>query len=180
LTDLPNRRALDEELARRMAEWRRYGTDVSIAILDLDRFHEINDRFGRWVGDRVLQEVAQVLRGAMRDADLVSRFGGEEFAIVMPATCAPASYRAVERAREAVETVVIELDGEEIRPTVSCGATQALKNDDAAALLQRADAALYTSQFAGRNQSHWHDGFRCLPIVKTVPTEAAPEACATV
>ena len=98
LTDLPNRRALDEELVRRLAEWRRYRAAFSVALLDIDHFKEINDRYGHMVGDRVLHEVARALRSAMRDADLVGRFGGEEFAIVMPATSEPAAYRAVERA----------------------------------------------------------------------------------
>jgi diguanylate cyclase len=186
LTDLPNRRALDEELVRRLAEWRRYDIVFSVALLDIDNLNEINERFGRIVGDRILQEVARSIRACMRDADLVARFGGEEFAIIMPATCEPASFRAMERARESVEEIVIELDGEEIRPTVSCGATQAHEDDDTAAVLQRADAALYTSKCAGRNQSHWHDGHRCLPIAKSPPAEPAAEAaectdeCATV
>jgi diguanylate cyclase len=181
LTDLPNRRALDEELGRRLAEWRRYHMAFSIALLDIDHFKEINDRYGHAVGDRVLIEVANALRATMRDADLVCRFGGEEFAIVMPATCAPASYRAVERAREAVESLVIELEGEEIRPTISCGAAQSRDNEDAAALLQRSDAALYSSKCAGRNQSHWHDGHRCLPIVKSAPADApgSDDECVT-
>ncbi|MBW3600022.1 MAG: GGDEF domain-containing protein, partial [Planctomycetes bacterium] len=86
LTNLPNRRALDEELNRRIAEWRRYRTPFSLALLDIDHFKKINDRFGHPAGDRVLHDVAAALRAAMRDADLVARFGGEEFAIVMPAT----------------------------------------------------------------------------------------------
>lgn len=164
LTALPNRRALDEELLRRLAEWRRYKAPFSVALLDIDRFKDINDRYGHVVGDEVLREVARALRGSMRDADLVSRFGGEEFAILMPATSGPATFIAAERAREAVQKVLIEVDGVEIRPTVSCGAAQASESDDATTLLQRADAALYTSKYAGRNQCHWHDGQRCIPI----------------
>jgi diguanylate cyclase len=172
LTDLPNRRAFDEELARRLAEWRRYRMTFSIALLDVDHLDEINGRFGRKVGDRVLLEVARALRETMRDADLVCRFGGEEFAIVMPATCEPASFRAVERARKAVESIVIDLDGQRICATASCGAAQARDNDDAVTLLQQADAALYSSKCAGRNQSHWHDGVRCIPIEKASPAKA--------
>jgi diguanylate cyclase len=180
LTLLPNRRAFDEELVRRLAEWRRYQAPFSLALLDIDRFKEINDNYGHLVGDRVLRDVALALRTAMRDADLVTRYGGEEFAIIMPATGEPATFRAAERAREAVERVVVEANGVEIRPTVSCGATQARENDDASAMLQRADAALYSSKYAGRNQSHWHNGHRCVPILKETQTLAPTEECTCV
>ena len=78
--------------------------------------------------------------------------------------------------------MLIEIDGEEIRPTISCGAAQARDNDDAAAILQRADAALYSSKCAGRNQSHWHDGHRCVPIIKADPVQEQVEdvECVTV
>lgn len=167
LTRIPNRRALDEELTRRLAEWRRYGTPFSVALLDIDHFKKINDEYGHVAGDKVLRDVALALRAAMRDADLVARYGGEEFAIVMPATTELAAYRAAERAREAVEKLVIAVDGAEIRPTVSCGASQARDGDEVTTLLRRADVALYTSKYAGRNQSHWHDGERCIAIGAT-------------
>jgi diguanylate cyclase len=176
LTHLPNRRALDEELSRRLAEWRRYKAPFSVALLDIDRFKEINDRFGHLAGDRVLTEVALAVRTTMRDADFVARFGGEEFAIVMPATTEAAAFRAVERAREAVEKIAVEADRGEIRPTVSCGAAQVRDDEEMNSLLQRVDAALYTSKFAGRNQSHWHDGVRCVMIANTWAPAAAEQA----
>lgn len=178
LTNLPNRRALDEDLKRRMAEWRRYRAPFSLALLDIDSFKRINDRYGHPMGDQVLHKVAATLRATMRDADLVARFGGEEFAVIMPATTEEASHRAVERARTAVESVLLVVDGEELRPTISCGVAQAQDNDDIASLLQRADAALYTSKYAGRNQCHWHDGCRCVPIEKINAAVETPEnAC---
>jgi diguanylate cyclase len=166
LTNLPNRRALDEELNRRMAEWRRYQTPFSLALLDIDLLQDINDRFGRAAGDRVLHDVGAALRSVMRDADLVARFDGEEFAIVMPATTHEAAHRAVERARMQVERITVAVDGQEIRPTVSCGVAHPGETEDPAELLLRVDAALYSSKCAGRNQSHWHDGVRCAKIAK--------------
>jgi diguanylate cyclase len=175
LTRLPNRRALDEELTRRLAEWRRYQAPFSLALVDIDRFKLVNDQFGHLVGDRVLHEVAMALRAALRDADFVARFGGEEFAVVMPATTEAAAHRACERAREAVEQVAVTVDGVEVRATVSCGAAQAREGEDAASLLRRADAALYTSKHARRNQCHWHDGQRCTAIGKELQPAPAEE-----
>ncbi len=83
LTELPNRRAFDDELSRRMAEWRRNETSVNVVILDIDRFKLFNDRFGHAAGDAVLVEVARVLNTATRESDVVARLGGEEFAVVL-------------------------------------------------------------------------------------------------
>ena len=86
LTLLANRRAFDDELAKRCAEFRRQGRTFSLTIVDVDRFKNFNDTYGHRAGDEVLRNVAKVLRRKMRETDIVARYGGEEFAIIHPGT----------------------------------------------------------------------------------------------
>ncbi len=109
----------------------------------------------------------------MREMDLVSRYGGEEFAVVLPATELEAAKLAAERAREAIAAEPFQFEGTELHVTVSVGVAQARAEDDAAALIGNADEALYASKGAGRKCSHYHDGTRCLPI-GTVPSSGSP------
>jgi diguanylate cyclase (GGDEF)-like protein len=179
LTNLPNRRVFDRELKRRFAEWRRHGTLFSILLVDIDHFKRFNDRYGHLVGDEVLQEVARVMQAMMRESDLVTRFGGEELAVLLPATGAAEASRAAERIRAAVERATVRHDGRALCITVSCGVAHATVDDTTERLIERADGALYASKHNGRNFAHWHDGRRCIPITeRIVETEAALEPVA--
>lgn len=169
LTELPNRRAFDDELARRMAEWSRHETPVNVLMLDIDHFKLFNDRYGHAAGDAVLIEVARVLRTATRGSDLVARLGGEEFAVVLAGLGASQARRAAERMRKAVAATAFRYEGKSLRVTVSCGVAQALTSEDGAALVRRSDEALYASKAAGRNVSHWHDSERCLLLTASEP-----------
>jgi diguanylate cyclase len=174
LTEIANRRALDHELSRRLTDWQRCQAPVALLMLDVDHFKRFNDTHGHQAGDEVLRGVGRVLTETMREMDLVSRYGGEEFAVVLPATDLEAAKLAAERAREAIAAEAFQFEGTELHVTVSVGVAQVRAEDDAAALIGNADEALYASKGAGRKCSHYHDGKRCLPI-GTVPSSGSPD-----
>jgi diguanylate cyclase len=179
LTGLPNRRALDDELARRLAVFRRHGMSFGILLLDVDRFKSVNDRHGHHVGDEVLKGVARTLHSITREGDFMARYGGEEFAMLLGGCSAEEFMQAAERVRRAVERTTIEHDGLNLQITLSCGGAEIQSAEEASSLVRRADEALYASKSAGRNQSHWHDGRRLIAITADgvgCPTANAPSA----
>lgn len=165
LTGLPNRRSFDAELERRLAEFRRKGTPLSILLIDVDHFKAFNDRHGHLIGDRVLGLVAQTLEESTRDSDLATRFGGEEFAVILPDTPGDVANLAAERIRLAIEGKEMLIDRQLLKVTVSGGIANAQNGDVPASLIERADVALYRAKEAGRNRSFYHDGFLAHPTV---------------
>lgn len=164
LTGVHNRRAFDEEMNRRMAEWRRRQTPLSLLMIDVDHFKKINDTHGHPAGDRVLHEIARVLQKTMREMDFTARYGGEEFAAILPATTLRDARRAARRVLEAVAGHRFEAEDCDLDVTVSVGLAEAGPGDDAASLVRRADEALYLSKAAGRNCGHFHSGADCLSL----------------
>jgi len=164
LTGLPNRRAFDDEMVRRIAEWRRNSATFCLLILDIDYFKRLNDRHGHPAGDYVLRHVAEVLATMLREMDLVARIGGEEFALVLPATSAADARRAAERIRSAIASESFHFEQAEIRLTVSLGLAVVAPQDDAVSILKRADKALYAAKRGGRNCAYFHDGRVCTRI----------------
>ncbi len=158
LTGLPNRRAFNEELARRFSEFNRKGTPLTLIMFDIDHFKSLNDEFGHLTGDEVLVRTAGDLSQCVRDIDTVARFGGEEFALILPDTPLQDALLPTERARLAVAMDVVEYDGREVGVTISCGVAELQPGEDVTAVLQRADEALYASKEGGRNCTHYHDG----------------------
>ena len=173
LTLLANRWAFDDELTRRFAEFRRHGRTFSIIMADVDHFKQFNDTHGHQAGDEVLRVVAKTLRRKMREVDMVTRYGGEEFAVILPATSRDDACRAALRARDAIEQSPLRRDGKELRATLSLGVAEVLAHEDAAALVMRADKALYASKEGGRNCVYWHDG-QAMQRVEA-PKAAAPQ-----
>ena len=190
LTGLPNRRALDDELGRRMAAYRRQGTPLGVLLVDVDRFKSVNDTYGHHIGDQVLKAVADCLRQAVRDSDVLARYGGEEFAVLVAGSTNDEFMSAAERVREFVARQPMRGEGIELQTTVSCGVAEASDGEDVASLLQRADEALYASKSGGRNCTHWHDGRRSIRITPaagsdgpvgreaTISSEKFREVCA--
>ena len=158
LTLLANRRAFDDELAKRIAEFRRQGRVFSLTVVDVDRFKNFNDTYGHRAGDKVLRNVAKVLSRTTRETDLVARYGGEEFVIIHPGTGLAEACKWALRACEAVEKSHLVHEGKSFRVTVSFGVAELLNDENASETLKRADSAMYASKEAGRNCVHFHDG----------------------
>ena len=155
LTGLSNRRALDDSLESLFAMKDRYELTFSLCILDVDHFKKINDEHGHLEGDRVLQEVASMIDNCVRETDVVTRYGGEEFVVLMPSTDLQGANIFAERVRVAVD--------EQLQVTVSGGVAQASASDEPQTLLARADAALYRAKANGRNCIFSHTGESVLP-----------------
>jgi len=175
LTGLANRRVFDEELSRRLAEWCRYGRPVSVMMVDVDHFKSVNDKQGHLAGDTVLREIAAILKSAVRKTDLVTRFGGEEFAVLMPESTPGAACQAAERVRKTVQDSPLTYGDKQLYITVSCGAAQFVIGEAINELLDRADQALYAAKSGGRNRAFWHNGKTCQAIgVEESPKSTAP------
>lgn len=151
LTGLANRRAFDDELGRRHAEWERNSTPFSLVILDVDHFKKFNDTHGHQAGDEVLREVAKAMVESARTMDICCRYGGEEFAIILPATEQENATVFAERVRLAIAARAVEHEGKALQVTASVGLAQAQSGDDPKRILRRADEALYAAKEAGRN-----------------------------
>jgi len=164
LTGVGNRRALDEALTSMFAMMHRYEQPFSLLILDIDNFGQFNDEQGRLHGDQTLQGVASLLADAARDTDVVARYGGGEFVVVMPHTDLDGISIFSQRFRERIER--------ELQVTVSGGVAEALDGDTSESIVTRADTALYSAKAAGRNQIYRHDGVDTEPA--RVAISAAP------
>ncbi len=142
LTGLANRRAFDEQLAREVARARRQQLPISILMIDVNRFKDLNDTYGHMVGDDVLIETAKLLRDCVRETDVVARYGGDEFVILMPDTDTDSGVLVRQRILEAVEKVAVRLNREHWRFRLSLGLRCAI-TDATEALVDQADKALY-------------------------------------
>ena len=154
LTGLFNRRALNDMLIHEIERATRYGTDLSLVLCDIDKFKKINDTFGHTAGDRALLSAAAVLRHSLRKSDIVGRYGGDEFMIILPETSIDGAKRLAEKVRLAVEQLELEVPGSRrVRFTLSMGVAgccEPIENIDT--LVALADTALYSSKEAGRNR----------------------------
>ncbi|PAU74608.1 GGDEF domain-containing protein [Halomonas salipaludis] len=157
LTGLNNRRALLDQASRLFAQSIRSATPVSLALIDIDHFKEVNDQYGHPTGDRILVAFATLLKDVVRRADVVARIGGEEFCVLMPATDATGASELCERLRRAVAEHSFHGQAEALSITISAGVTTtrtdtAPPDDSFAALYPRADQALYQAKQDGRNR----------------------------
>jgi diguanylate cyclase (GGDEF)-like protein len=152
LTNCYNRRVMDRQLAHQVANAQRYGQEASLIMFDLDHFKQVNDRFGHQAGDRVLQEVAATVLGTIRKGDYLSRYGGEEFVVILPQTKKSHAMELAERLRSKIENLTIGLpEGRSLSVTASFGVSALRRDLDEAGLLREADTMLYKAKAAGRN-----------------------------
>ncbi|MBI4421505.1 MAG: diguanylate cyclase [Gemmatimonadetes bacterium] len=154
LTGCVNRRALHEKLERELDRARRYNLVLTILMIDLDRFKEINDTRGHLVGDSVLRQVGELLRHEARSVDIVARYGGEEFVIALPDTALEGGLVFAERVRLRIGGHEFADRTEQLHATVSVGVAMFPDEgiDSADALISRADGALYRAKAGGRNR----------------------------
>ncbi len=152
LTGLANRRSAERRLDADRSRALRIPEPLSVVMIDLDHFKQVNDRLGHASGDQVLVAIAQVLRDALRGADLAVRYGGEEFLAILPGTDSGRAMDVADRIRAQIERTAIALPGGAIGVTASLGVATLAGEESPNALIHRADAALYRAKTGGRNR----------------------------
>jgi diguanylate cyclase (GGDEF)-like protein len=152
LTGLCNRRATFAKLRELINLANRYREDFSVILLDIDHFRRVNDRYGHLTGDEVLENIAALIRGNIRDTDIAGRYGGEGFIVILPRTNLASSWAAAERLRSIIEKAEMkDSAGNVFAVTVSQGLVGWERNDDTVSLISRADEALRKAKEKGRN-----------------------------
>jgi diguanylate cyclase (GGDEF)-like protein len=166
LTGLYVRRYFDSRLREELERSRRFGTQFSVVLLDLDDFKKLNDTFGHAVGDRVLREVAASMRRSLRGVDIAARYGGEEFAFILPRTGIVDAHAVAERIRHDVSEVRIAHEGRVLSITASLGIASYPESapGDVAMLLEKADVALYRAKTSGKDRVEVYWGEEPEPI----------------
>jgi len=149
LTGLSNRRGIDQHMRREVARVLRHGYGLSFALLDIDHFKNVNDRFGHGVGDEVLRRVAEAMGRTLRASDLAARWGGEEFLVVLTDTRLDGARMCAERIRAAIEALTVPRVG---HVTISAGVAELTPGEDLSVALLRADEMLYKAKGSGRNR----------------------------
>ncbi|MFC2009199.1 GGDEF domain-containing protein [Chloroflexota bacterium] len=153
LTGLLNRRAILEKVNEWLLHVRRYKGHLTVAMLDIDHFKRVNDKYGHRAGDRVLADLSSMMQRSIRRTDFVGRYGGQEFLIILPRTDAAGAAVMAERVRASLEGVPMhDAEGNDFKVTASLGVAEYFDEDDEDSLISRADAALYRAKEAGRNR----------------------------
>ncbi len=156
LTRLFNRRHFDSNLQREFMRAKRYNSNLSMAIIDIDFFKKINDTYGHSCGDYVLKEVAYKILNNFRQTDFVFRYGGEEFVVLLTETSLQSAISPLERLRNSIENSQFFYRGEQLKVTVSIGVSSCLDFDDPWEMFDSADKALYEAKNNGRNKVRYN------------------------
>jgi diguanylate cyclase (GGDEF)-like protein len=163
LTGLLNRRHFDQQLTIEIARARRHNSPLSLVIMDIDHFKQINDQFGHSIGDLLLKELGAVILEQIREHDAAARYGGEEFALILPETTAEAACEMLERVHRSIGNHTFGLPQHPLGITLSVGIASFNPHEDVIFnLIERADIALYAAKHNGRNQVVY--GVEPLPV----------------
>jgi diguanylate cyclase (GGDEF)-like protein len=152
LTGLFNHSAIKEYLARSISSTDRAHAPLALAMIDLDFFKRINDSYGHPVGDQVIRALSRLLQQRLRRGDVIGRYGGEEFAVILPATTSASAVNVIDEVREAFSKIRHQADECEFTATFSAGVADIVGHADADALFRAADSALYKAKHNGRNR----------------------------
>lgn len=153
LTQLPNRQGFDQRLEQEIARSDRYGQPLSVALIDVDHFKNVNDQFGHLAGDRVLRILAKEMHSQLRKTDFLARYGGEEFVILLPEADLDNARIAVEKMRQHISQCPFHFQDDPVQITISAGIALRQADETIEHWLHRADQALYRSKEAGRNRT---------------------------
>ncbi|MFE8069668.1 GGDEF domain-containing protein [Marinobacteraceae bacterium S3BR75-40.1] len=152
ITQLGNKRAMEESMQHLIAFARRQKEPLTLILCDLDHFKSVNDNYGHLFGDQALADIGEVIKRSVRTSDQCFRYGGEEFAVLLPHTDAKAAEAVAERIRETIERHAIAHQSGPVKLTVSLGLAELGKSSDPNVLIHDADAALYEAKRQGRNR----------------------------
>lgn len=151
LTHLFNRRHFEVEFEREFKRAKRYGSELSVAVIDIDFFKKINDTYGHLCGDYVLKEIAYIMSENFRQSDVMFRYGGEEFVVVLTETALENAFVPLERLRKAVENHIFKFGKDDIKVTISAGISSNDGIETVFEMFGLADKALYQAKESGRN-----------------------------
>lgn len=157
LTGLANRRAFDQKIDELFLSYGKGGSSFVLALIDIDRFKSINDNHGHQIGDKVLQELGHALNHDLKEALMVARFGGEEFAVLLESPLRRAADRMNEFRRDFARKR-IDVGQISLEVTMSIGVAEPREDAVIASVIRRADEAMYTAKNIGRNRVYYHDG----------------------
>jgi len=151
LTGIPNRMAFDERMDQEFKRWQRYNNKLTVCLVDIDKFKNVNDTYGHKAGDIVLRTVAEKCASKVRKSDFFCRYGGEEFALILPETDLSAAITVAETIRESIEHCSFQYGEQNVGITISCGLAEVKGKDNLDTVFKRADRALYKAKDSGRN-----------------------------
>jgi len=151
LTGAQNRRAMDTILAKEVSRSKLTGSRLSVAMVDIDHFKNVNDNFGHDAGDKLLLHLTMIAKSVLRESDVLVRYGGEEFLLILPDADLHGAEFVIGRLKQVLQKSPLIYEGKKIEVTFSGGIAQLLPDENGHALILRADKALYEAKHAGRN-----------------------------